>query len=241
MKPVARNEDRVPRGKLGLLRAFQGGGETRIALEVGRRHMDHADRRAGRRRMRRAHVEIGFGFRREQRESAPPRSDHGKIIDWVVVRSDLCGIADPQAGLGRCRDEWHGMGLSEARDEALSDQSLRNHCIWPLCAFLIAKAGDEPGKITFAANEVQRLAVAAVVKAALFLRVGAEHFGEGVTGARREDCHAAVWIRACGNNQLPFARNSAQNYRLPVRNDFPQELLRRGAGPVGDFVQSLSW
>src|SRR3546814_1315211 len=54
-------------------------GEARVAVEVGRERVDHADRSAGRRQLERAGIEVGELIGREQGEAAAAGDATGDI------------------------------------------------------------------------------------------------------------------------------------------------------------------
>jgi hypothetical protein len=74
--------------------------------------MHHADRRtagSGGRDPCRDHPRLW----RKEAEAPPPGNDNGNIIDRIVMRSDLCGIADPQSRFGFIRHERHGVDAAK--------------------------------------------------------------------------------------------------------------------------------
>ena len=115
MPPAERNVQRVTRLELRLLRMAQRLGETRKAGEVGIRELHQAHGGAGRREVERRNVEILDLVGRKQREAAAPGRYAGDVVGEVEVGIDLDRIADPDARLDACIQQWHTVRAGKAR------------------------------------------------------------------------------------------------------------------------------
>ena len=238
VEPIVRNEHRIARRQLGLLRHFQSIGETWIPLQVGGGHVDHAYRRSGGSRVRRTHVQILFGLRREEREAAPSGDHHCDIVDRIIVCRDLGCISDPQPGLGLVRNQRHGVGGLKAGDVVIGNQPLHDHRKGPLRRRLLPEHGKKNRQACPPPKEIQRKAFVSVVKPPHFRRVSAKDFDRFVGRMSRQNRHAANRVAARLGNQRPTTHNSAQDSRQAARHNLLAELLRRRGVPLLDLAHN---
>jgi len=173
MIPGVRDEQRIARLQLGGQRGVERLGEPRVFVEVGRGHVNHADRNARRGELQRPEIKIADLVGREHSESPPPGDDHRDILVGIVVGRDLRRIADPQARCRAVRDVVQRMALGETGDDAFGDNALRGQRTGPGLVRLLPQRGEQRGQARACPGEVQGQAVGRVVKAAFELGIGA--------------------------------------------------------------------
>ena len=117
------------------------------------------------------------------------------------------------------------MRLREAGYEACCREALGDKRIGPFVSRLLAKRIDENGECGAAANEIQRLSIAAVVKTPLFTGISPKDLDREVTCVAAQKRNAALGTMPCGPYQRPSDSDAFQHRRFSRRYNVISEYL----------------
>jgi hypothetical protein len=127
------------------------------------------------------------------------------------------------------------MRLREAGYEACCREALGDKRIGPFVSRLLAKRIEEKGECGAAANEIQRLSIAAVVKSTMFTGVGPQDLDREIARVASQKHHAALGTLHCSPNQRPRFRDAFQHRGLSRRHYAVSEFLGCRQAPIPDL------
>jgi hypothetical protein len=127
------------------------------------------------------------------------------------------------------------MRLREAGYKACCREALGGKRIGPFASRLLAKRIEENGECGAAADEIQRLSIAAVVKSPMFTGVSPQDLDREITRVASQKRHAVLGAQHCSPNQRPRFRDAFQHRGLSRRHNAISELPGCRRAPIPDL------
>lgn len=127
------------------------------------------------------------------------------------------------------------MRFREAGHEACCRKALGGKRIGPFASRLLAKRIEKNGECGAAADEIQRLSIAAVVKSPMFTVVSPQDLDREITCVGSQKRHAVLGPLHCSPDQRPRVRDAFQHRRLSRRHYSISEFLGCRRAPIPDL------